>query len=99
MEFEQQLRQFQPCGYGNPTPMLASRGVKVVNARTVGADARHLKLALGDGRVTADAIAFNQGHRLGKLPDRLDVAYMLEINEWGGGKRLQLNVRDIRAAD
>jgi single-stranded-DNA-specific exonuclease len=98
-ELEQQLRQFQPCGYGNPTPLLASRGVKVVGSRTVGADARHLKLTLGDGRVTMDAIAFNQGHWQGKLPARVDVAYMLEINEWGGEKRLQLNVRDIQSTD
>lgn len=97
-ELEQQLRQFQPCGYGNPTPLLASRGVKVVGSRTVGADAKHLKLTLGDGRVTMDAIAFNQGHWQGKLPARVDVAYMLEINEWGGEKRLQLNVRDIQTS-
>ncbi|MBF8285578.1 MAG: recJ [Anaerolineales bacterium] len=98
-ELEQQLRQFQPCGYGNPTPLLASRGVKVVGSRTVGADARHLKLTLGDGRVTMDAIAFNQGHWQGKLPARVNVAYMLEINEWGGEKRLQLNVKDIQSTD
>ncbi len=98
-ELEQQLRQFQPCGYGNPTPVLASRGVKVTASRTVGADARHLKLTLGDGRVTMDAIAFNLGHWIGKLPNRVDVAYMLEINEWGGEKRLQLNVKDIRSTD
>jgi len=48
--------------------------------------------------VTADAIAFNQGHWLGKLPNRVDVAYMLEVNEWGGEKRLQLNVRDVQAS-
>ncbi len=97
-ELERQLQQFQPCGYGNPTPLLASRGVKVVGSRTVGADAKHLKLTLGDGRVTMDAIAFNQGHWQGRLPARVDVAYMLEINEWGGEKRLQLNVRDIQAS-
>ena len=98
-ELERQLQQFQPCGYGNPTPLLASRGVKVVGSRTVGADAKHLKLTLGDGRVTMDAIAFNQGHWQGKLPARVDVAYMLEINEWGGEKRLQLNVKDIQSPD
>jgi single-stranded-DNA-specific exonuclease len=77
-------------------PLLASRGVAAVGRHR--ADARHLKLTLGDGRVTLDAIAFNQGHWQGKLPTRVDVAYMLEINEWGGEKRLQLNVKDIQAA-
>jgi len=99
------LRQFEPCGYGNPTPLLASYDVKVVNVRQVGAEGKHLKLTLGDartrastgGRVTADAIAFNQGHWFGKLPSRVNVAYQLELNEWGGESRLQLNVKDIQS--
>jgi len=93
------LRQFEPCGYSNPTPLLASRDVKVVNSRTVGMENKHLKLTLGDGRMTLDAIAFNQGRAWqDKLPARANVAYHLEINEWNGERRLQLNVRDIQAA-
>jgi single-stranded-DNA-specific exonuclease len=95
-DLETELRQFEPCGYGNPTPVLATRGLKVTTSRAVGADGNHLKLALTDGRVTVDAIAFGQGKRHGSLPARVDVAYTLEINEWGGERRLQLNVRDIR---
>ena len=97
-QLERQLRAFQPCGYGNPTPLLASYNVKVVGSRTVGADARHLKLTLTDGRVTMDAIAFQQGAWLSRLPSIIDVAYHLEINMWNGEQRLQLNVRDLRAA-
>ncbi len=98
-DLERQLRRFQPCGYGNPTPLLASRGVKVVGSRPVGADARHLKLTLTDGHVTLDAIAFQQGDWQSRLPAHIDVAYHLEVNEWGNEQRLQLNVRDIRQAE
>jgi len=97
-ELLDRLRQFEPCGYSNPTPLLASRDVKVVSSRTVGMEGKHLKLTLGDGRMTLDAIAFNQGARQDKLPARVDLAYQLEINEWNGQSRLQLNVRDIQAA-
>jgi len=97
-DLERQLRAFQPCGYGNPTPLLASYGLKVMNSRTVGADARHLKLSLTDGWVTMDAIAFQQGEWQNHMPSRVDVAYHLEVNEWGGEQRLQLNVRDLRPA-
>lgn len=93
------LQQFEPCGYGNPSPVLATRGLSVVYSRPVGNEAKHLKLTLTDGRVTADAIAFNQGHWHNNLPARLDVAYHLEMNEWNGEKRIQLNVRDLRAAE
>lgn len=92
------LQQFEPCGYSNPTPLLASRDVKVVSSRTVGMEAKHLKLTLGDGRATLDAIAFNQGAWLDKLPARVNVAYHLEMNEWNGERRMQLNVRDIQAS-
>jgi single-stranded-DNA-specific exonuclease len=97
-DLERQLRAFQPCGYGNPTPLLASRSVKVINSRTVGTEARHLKLTLTDGRVTLDAIAFQLGEWQSRMPDRIDVAYNLEVNEWAGQQRLQLNVRDLHPA-
>jgi single-stranded-DNA-specific exonuclease len=92
------LRQFEPCGHGNPTPVLASRGVKVENTRIVGADGKHAKLTLTDGWLTFDAIAFGQAQGLGNLGNRVDVAYNLEWNEYRGEKRLQLNVRSLQAS-
>jgi single-stranded-DNA-specific exonuclease len=65
----------------------------------VGSDSKHLKLALFDGRATWDAIAFRQGEWVGKLPNRIDVVYHLEVNEWRGEQRFQLNVQDIQPAD
>jgi single-stranded-DNA-specific exonuclease len=64
----------------------------------VGNDNNHLKLTLSDGWSTWDAIAFRQGDWAGKLPDRIDLVYHLEINEWNSQRRLQLNVQDIRSA-
>jgi single-stranded-DNA-specific exonuclease len=45
-----------------------------------------------------DAIAFRQGAWTGQLPRRIDLAYAVEVNEYNGEKRLQLNVKDIRPA-
>lgn len=92
------LQQVEPCGYGNPAPVLCSRNVRVMDARTVGSDAAHLKLKLRGQRVTWDAIAFKQSHHLRWLQVGMlvDAAYTLEENEWNGEKRLQLNVRDVR---
>jgi single-stranded-DNA-specific exonuclease len=98
-ELALQLAQFEPCGYGNPAPVLAARGVRVSEARPVGGDNQHLKLAVTDGRVTLDAIAFNQGEWFGHLPARIDLAFTFETNEWNGSRRLQLNVKDLRAGE
>lgn len=90
------LQRLEPFGYGNPVPVLASRSVRVVEARAVGADGRHLKLRLADhnGKFW-DAIAFRQGAWFDHLPREIDLAYVLEQNEWNGRVTLQLNVKDI----
>lgn len=93
------LGQIEPCGMGNPQPMLVSRAVEVCDVRAIGSERKHLKLLLRDARGTAwDAIFFRHGDLLGQVPNRVDAAYILEIHEWNHEKRLQLNIRDLRAA-
>lgn len=93
------LGQLEPYGYGNPQPLFVSRAVQVRRHRAVGRENRHLKLTLSDGHSTWDAIAFRQGEWADKLPDQIDVAYHLELNEWNGRRQLQLNVQDIQPAE
>ncbi len=99
------LAQLEPCGYGNPQPVLASLELEVVAQRPVGQDGQHLKLTVRDPNETGlaaarvlDAIAFRQGAWYGQLPRLIDLAYTVEVNEYNGEKRLQLNVKDIRPA-
>jgi single-stranded-DNA-specific exonuclease len=92
------LSYLEPTGYGNREAVFVSRQVKVQRTRTVGADGRHLKLTVTDGRVTFDAIAFRFGHLYPELPARIDLAYTFETNEYNGRSYLQLNVQDIKPA-
>jgi single-stranded-DNA-specific exonuclease len=93
-----QLKRLQPTGYGNPEPVFISRQVNVKSKRTVGADAKHLKLSLTDGRYTFDAIGFRLGGLFADLPSQVDVLYTFEANEYNGRTSLQLNLKDIKAA-
>jgi single-stranded-DNA-specific exonuclease len=93
------LAQLQPCGAGNPEPVFISQGLEVKGKRLVGVEGKHLKLVLSDGRQIWHAIAFRMGSWHDVLSDRVDLAYTLEINEWNGRQRLQLNVKDIRPAE
>jgi single-stranded-DNA-specific exonuclease len=93
------LGQLRPFGEGNPVPVFTSEDLEVKGKRLVGADGDHLKLVLHDGKQAWDAIAFRMGNWLDQLPDRVNVAYMLEINEWNNRRRLQLNVKDIQPAE
>lgn len=95
-----ELDLLEPTGHLNPSPVLLSRNVYVKEKRTVGADGKHLKLKLARaGQRDLDAIGFNLGEWASQLPDYVDVAYQLEINEWNGSRSLQLNLQDIRPAE
>ena len=93
------IERMEPCGYGNPFPVLAVQDVEVVSKRTVGAEGRHLKLTMRDEQKKVfDAIAFRQGHLYKDLPQRVDLAFRLERNDYRGVSSLQLNVLNIRPA-
>ena len=94
-----QLDDLEPTGYGNQDAAFVSRNVRVKSSRSVGADARHLKLALEDERgATVDAIGFRLGQLQSALHPRVDVIYSFESNEYNGRTTLQLNLKDIRPA-
>ena len=97
-EVQESLARLEPCGYANPTPLLYSANVRVAQRRTVGNGGAHLKLVLEQEGRTFDAIAFRMGDKIGQLRERMDVVYFLEVNEWNGRTKLQLNIQDMRPA-
>jgi single-stranded-DNA-specific exonuclease len=98
-ELVDELQLLEPCGSGNTQPIFMVRNVHVAEHRTVGKDARHLKLRLSRAsQPPMDAIGFGLGGWANHMPDRIDMAFQLEVNEWQGRKRLQANLKDIREA-
>jgi single-stranded-DNA-specific exonuclease len=93
-----QLEWLQPTGMGNPAPIFMSSRLKVTRQKAIGADGSHLKLAVTDGKITYDAVAFRQGYWIAQLPALIDIMYTFELNEFNGQVSLQLNVKDIRAS-
>lgn len=96
LELALTLRQLEPCGYGNPAPLFSAHGLEVKYPKAIGMDGSHLKLYLSDGKSTVEGIAFRQAHWLKNMPNRVDVVYALELNEWQGETKLQMNVKDMR---
>ena len=93
------MEYLQPTGYGNPDAVFVSRNLQVKSSRTVGSDAKHIKMTLSDGRVTYDAIGFRLGHLQQSMPPKVDVMYTFEVNEFNGRTSLQLNLKDVKACD
>jgi len=90
------LDKMQPTGYGNPQAKFLSRSLHPVSYYAVGKEKKHLKMKVSDGRITYDAIAFNQGDWVQKMPDSIDLVYTFEVNEYQGRRTLQLNVKDLK---
>jgi single-stranded-DNA-specific exonuclease len=88
------LAKLGPFGAGHPEPVFALRAA-AAKARTVGAGGAHLKLALGRG---LDAIGFGLGDRLPAPGSAVEAAFTLGFDEWDGSRRLQLKLKDVRAA-
>lgn len=90
-----EVQRLAPFGEGNPAPVLLSRNVEVLECRSAGASAGHLKLKLRHNGMVWGAIAFDQGPRLCDVPRNLDIVYSLAVNPWGGQQFLELNILDF----
>lgn len=99
VEAVEQLDWLEPCGTGNPRPVLVLTGAHVLSAAQVGRG-RHLKLRLEARGVPLDAIFFSAdgGELAWTAGCRVDVAFYPQINEFRGLRSVQLQVVDLRRA-
>ncbi len=89
-----ELQRFQPCGEGNPIPLLALRNTPVYSPALVGQG--HFKGLVGSTRLAA--IAFNRSDLM-NCPTNLcyhDQVFELTENEFRGQKTLQLKLKDMK---
>lgn len=95
------LERLEPFGSGNPRPIFALEGVKVVGVRHVGRDEKHLKMEIEKSSYTHSVIAFffeNNGWDI-KAGDMCDLAFSIKKGEFNGRDKLDLVVEDIRKKD
>ena len=100
LQLEALLRHVEPCGVGNPSPVLVARNITVAAApRVVGREQEHLKLWLSDpAGAHIEALGWGMAKRATEveLGSTIDVAFRLESDEWNGEKRLQARLADFR---
>ena len=94
----QSIQQLAPFGQGNPLPTFLSRGVEVVDCRTMGSNGDHLRLKLKQGGITWDAVGFSMGADQPEIAALLDIVYNVEVDHWSGQLMLRLNLLDFAAA-
>jgi single-stranded-DNA-specific exonuclease len=91
-----ELALLEPFGFRNPSPLLGSKGLEVVYPRIVGNN--HLKMKLKQRSQSLDAIGFDMGSFFEKLEvsTTIDAVFTPVINDWEGGRCLQLNLKAFR---
>jgi single-stranded-DNA-specific exonuclease len=89
------IQQLAPFGRGNPSPTFLSQGTEVIDCRTMGNGAEHLRLKLKQGGTVWDGVGFRLGGYLGEISPQLDIVYNLEIDRWGDKERLRLKLVDF----
>ena len=94
------LAALEPCGQHNNAPLLLTRNCRVISARTMGSDNRHLMLKLDIAGRVVTAVAWGEGDsaRHFERIKAIDIVYQPQLNEWQGRRELRLELKDFRSA-
>jgi single-stranded-DNA-specific exonuclease len=91
-----QLERLMPYGPGNVEPVLAVTGMRVAEARRVGASEAHIAFRMRKGLEAFDAVAFGAPaeRTLPEAGDAVDLVGTLQRDSFQGIERLRLRVVD-----
>jgi single-stranded-DNA-specific exonuclease len=96
------LAKLAPFGQGNPTPVLALRGCRVIGQpKRIGRNGGTVSMTLGQNNVTMRAVGFNMGDLADDLVgvNTIDVAAEPSINNFNGRTSVELKLRDVQLPD
>jgi single-stranded-DNA-specific exonuclease len=91
-----EIGMLEPFGFGNPEPLLGSKGLEVLYPRIVGNN--HLRMKLRQRNQSLDAIGFDMAIFFDRLEaaTTVDAVFTPFVNEWEGTRCLQLNLKAVR---
>ncbi|WP_338407356.1 single-stranded-DNA-specific exonuclease RecJ [uncultured Flavobacterium sp.] len=94
------LKQFEPFGPQNMTPIFLTKNVKDTGyPKRLGADDEHLKLFVRQNNSEGiPAIGFGLGNKMELATNKksFETVYCIDENEWNGKVSIQLRLKDIK---
>lgn len=100
IEFADELAKLEPFGQDNLKPLFSICGARVSSVHYMGKDGQHVRFTADNGdRRHVDCVLFRRAQEFAPLiesGERIDIAGELAVNEFGGTRRLQFTVRDIK---
>ena len=97
MELVNAVNLFEPYGEGNPIPIFCSRNLQVKSTPVV-MSRDTIKFWVFDGQSTISVVGFGMGSFKDQIRQgtRLDLAYILSIDDWNKEAVVQLQLKDIK---
>ena len=93
------LNALEPYGPGNSRPIFITKNLKVDGIpKLLGKDQNTLKLFVKQDKTLVESIGFNMAEYYERLIQNtsIDIAYVINENEWNGKKSIQLELKDIK---
>jgi single-stranded-DNA-specific exonuclease len=90
------LEGLAPFGPGNEKLTLATRGLVIQSATTIGRNKEHLKLAVCDASGNSQIVLWWNGAGEALPEGRFDLAYTIRASDWRGSRQLQMEFVDFR---
>lgn len=100
VEVVEMINKLEPFGQGNPTPIIKSENLKVIETKKMGNDNQHLKVLLKDKdgcMMNFVSFSFPDDHIV-KVGDLVDVLYVPILNNWRGRKTVEGKILTINIA-
>ena len=100
MESVEDLDRLEPCGAGNPRPLLCLQNALVAEVTPIGGG-KHVRLRLEKFGVSYEAVFFGKSAEelMLRRGDRADAAFSPQINLFRDRKSVQLLLTDLRPHD
>ena len=93
------INDLEPYGQGNPRPVFASMGVKVLETFHMGREQQHLRLRVEMNGAQFTALAFNQADKWWPNTEYVDLAFTVMNDSFRGKGAIALRLLDFKASE
>lgn len=98
IEYAMAFNALEPFGEGNEKPVFSLCGMNVLMIGRMGAEGKHLRIRIVSNGKYINCVGFGMGDYADEIKegDFVDIAFVMDINEFKGTKSVQLMLKDIK---
>lgn len=93
----EEVGKLEPFGASNPSPTFSLKNQTLKQKTLMGANKNHLKLVIETEKGDKNCIWWSKGDIPLKKDDKLDIAFVPQLNIYNGNESVQLIIKDIHS--